>query len=346
MNRKVGAARPDRGMERADMTTLVIGGGGFVGLNIVEDLLGRGRDVVLFDVAPPPLAALRAFEGLPGTLRVVAGDVTQPGSVAGAMDPGVDTMIYGAAVTAGLDRDRSDPELTMAVNLDGFLGALRVARDAGLGRVINLSSAGAYGAAAFRGAGPLAEDDPAPDPQSIYSITKFASERIGARMAEVWGLDVINVRLSAVFGRWERRTGVRDTPSPQFQILEALTAGRTALVERLDDRDWIHAPDVANAVTSLLDAKSLQHRLYNISTGQTFSVLSWGERMAAHFPNGSCRLAEPGEPANVLLHAPQDRRPLAIDRLRADTSFKTCQELGQTVDQYLEWARSIGSVYN
>ncbi|MDA0961323.1 MAG: NAD(P)-dependent oxidoreductase [Proteobacteria bacterium] len=327
------------------MGTLVIGGGGFVGLNVVEHLLAQGRAVTLFDIAPPPDAALTALQSLPGDLRLVTGDVREADTVAQAIGGDVDTMVYGAAVTAGMERDREAPEATMGVNLDGFLGALRAARDAGIRRVINLSSAGAYGAAAFRGRGPLSEQDEVADPQSIYSISKFASERVGDRMAEVWGLDVVSVRLSGVFGRWERRTSVRDTPSPHFQIVEALKAGKPAIVERLDERDWIYAPDVARAVDALLNTSVLSHRLYNVSTGQTWSVLAWGEAMAARFTGGVCRLAGPEEEANIMLHAPSDRRPLCVEKIRKDVTFPVCYDIDQSVEDYHGWLRLEGADY-
>lgn len=322
------------------MAVLVIGGGGFVGLNIVEQLLGQGESVTLFDLDAPPEAALAVFKSLSGELRTVTGDVCESSAVAAAITPDVDKMVYGAAVTAGTDRDREAPEKTLSVNLDGFMGALRAAHEAGLGRVINLSSSGAFGAAAFEGEGPLHEDEPAPDPRNIYAITKFASERVGLRMAEIWGLDVINVRLSGVFGRWERQTSVRDTPSPQFQILEALQSGKPAIVERMDKRDWIYATDVARAVHALLFAQSLQHRLYHISTGNRWSVLSWGQAMAAHFPGGECRLAERGETPNIALHAPTDRRPLSIDRLINDVGYQPRFDLKKSVEDYVAWSRS------
>ncbi|MEO1679273.1 MAG: NAD(P)-dependent oxidoreductase [Pseudomonadota bacterium] len=326
------------------MALIVVGGGGFVGLNIVEHALAAGRAVILFDITPPPDAALTIFEELPGTLRFVAGDVRDASALAGAVTPDVDEMVYGAAVTAGLERDRAAPEITLGVNLDGFLVALRAAQEAGVRRVINLSSAGAYGAAAFRGSGPLREEDET-DPQNIYGITKFASERVGTRLAEVWGLDVISVRLSGVFGNWERRTGVRDTPSPHYQILEALRAGRPALVERADARDWIYAPDVARIVARLLAAPSLSHRLYNVSTGMTWSVSDWGAAMAKHFPGGLCRLVRPGETPNVALHAKEDRRTLSIDRLHTEIGDPRCITLEQSVKNYADWAGLVGDRY-
>ena len=57
------------------------------------------------------------------------------------------------------------------------------------------------------------------------------------------------MRLSAVFGPWERSNDVRDTPSPQAQILAAMQEGYEAvLLSRPGVRDWIYAVDVAEGV--------------------------------------------------------------------------------------------------
>ncbi len=324
--------------------TLVIGGGGFVGLNIVEHLLARGDAVRLFDLGAPPEAARAFLADLPGALEVQTGDVCSADAMARAM-AGVGDVVFGAAVTAGPERDRTAPERTLDVNLGGFLAALRAAHDAGVRRFVNLSSAGAYGAAGFHGTGPMTEDDPAADPRTVYSITKFASERMADRMGEVWGLDTVSVRLSAVFGRWERRTGVRDTPSPQMQILAAFQDGKPALIDRVDHRDWIYAPDVARAVAALLAAGTLPAPLYNVSSGRRWAVLDWGRALAAHFPGAVCRLAEPGEAATIDLFAPEDRRPLSIDRLVRDTGFAPCFDIDQSVNDYHAWAQKIGPGY-
>lgn len=321
------------------MRTLVAGGAGFVGLNIVEHLLRAGEDVTIFDLGAVPDKAQRAFADLPGRLTCLQGDVTNPEDVARAFAPGADAVVCAAAVTAGEARDRATPELTLSVNLNGVMNLFRGAKDAGSRRVINLSSAGAYGAAAFRN-DVLDEAQTVADPVSIYSLTKFASERIGDRMAEVWEMDILSVRLSAVFGRWERKTSVRDTPSPQHQILQAALSGTPARLARRDARDWIYAPDVARAVIALRDAPTLRHRLYNISTGETWSVSDWGAALAAEMPGFDCAVAGPGETANIDLFATTDRGPMNIDRLVADTGFAHRYGLQQSVADYREWALS------
>jgi UDP-glucose 4-epimerase len=324
------------------MKTVVVGGAGFVGLNIVEHLLEMGEDVVIFDVGDVPIAARAAFEALPGQLHTCLGDVRDPVNIVRALTGGADALVYGAAVTAGPDRDRSDPERTLEVNLNGYLNTLRAARDAGIRRVINLSSAGAYGAAAFAtaasGEGLLEEDRTNADPVSIYSITKYASERIGDRMAEVWDMDITSVRLSAVFGRWERKTSVRDTPSPHFQILKAAIGDRLAILPRSDVRDWLYAPDVARAVHALRDASDLRHRLYNVSTGATWDLLDWGTGLAKLWPGFGCRLARTGEAATIDLHTTRTRKPLSIERLVADTGYQPRYGINESLADYHAWA--------
>ena len=228
------------------MRTLLFGGVGFVGLNIAERLLSEGESVVLFDRLPLPDAAVAAFAQLPGSLDIVQGDVTDMEAVTCALTYEIDAVVLGSAVTADAARETRDPETILQINLAALTPILRATRDAGVRRIVNLSSAAAYGRAAMDVA--QVDETVAPQPTGLYGITKFASEMIGGRMAELWSLDFVNLRLSAVFGPWERATGVRDTTSPQFQMTEAVRQGKPALLARPGVRDWVYAPDVARAV--------------------------------------------------------------------------------------------------
>jgi len=119
------------------MTTLVIGGAGFVGLNIVERLLQEGASVRLFDRVSPPESALRQFADLPGRLDVRLGDVTCHEDVHAAIDSSIVTIVLGAAITANSHRDDTDPSTVLAVNLSAVEPILAAARDAQVGRVVN-----------------------------------------------------------------------------------------------------------------------------------------------------------------------------------------------------------------
>lgn len=317
------------------MTVLVVGGAGFVGLNVTEQLLAAGRDVRILDRGPPPDAAVEAFARLPGRLSVVTGDARDGAAVAEAT-AGASRVVFGAAITSGPEREAAEPSAILEVNLNAFLGVLAAARSAGVARVVNLSSAGAYGRAAFL-PGVVAEERPA-DPESLYALTKFATERVGARMAALWGMDVRSVRLSAVFGRWERRTGVRDTPTPQFQIMEAAAAGAREVVLPGDiARDWIYGPDAARAILAVLDGDRLAHDLYNVSTGEVYGALAWGRAFAAARGGLEVRLAAEGEAPSLAFVTPPMRPPLSIDRLLADTPYRPAFGLAASARDAAEW---------
>ena len=325
------------------MNILIFGGTGFVGINIASALLARGHAVTLFDRGILPRAAGQAFAEVGGALSVIVADITNSRAVESTIARGFDAIILGAAITAGPAREAADPQSILQVNLMAQVPILMAAHRHGVGRVINLSSGSAFGAAAFRHA--LLDEGLPCEPISLYAITKFASERVAARLADLWQVDIISVRLSGVFGPWERLTGVRDTPSPQMQIVTALRQKKEAVLSRPGTRDWIYAPDVADAVAVLVEAPKPRHGLYNISTGNEWTALQWGQRLADLNPGFVCRLATSGEASNVDLHSDADRAPLSIARMTEEFGWRArfgCADSAADLNEW--WIRHGGGM--
>jgi UDP-glucose 4-epimerase len=317
------------------VSTVIFGGAGFAGLNIAEALLTQGRAVTIFDRAAVPSAALSAFAKRPGKLHAMRGDVTDVAAIERAIRPGTDAVIFGTAVTANAARDAADPELVLNTNLMSLIPILRQAKAAGVRRVVNLSSVAAYGAAGDRVA--LMDETTAVDPQSLYALSKFATERLAERLGTLWALDTISVRLCSVFGPWEYATGLRDTLSPHLQVMLAAESGQPALLPRPINRDWTFAPDMAAGVIAVLDAKAPKHRLYNITPGTTWSILDFGQALAKCRPGFECRIAKPGEAITVDPHAPSDRAPLSADRIATDLGWRAATTMAQAVKAYDAW---------
>ena len=99
------------------MNILVFGGTGFVGINIAAALLVRGHAVTVFDRGPLPRAAGEAFASFEDRFCVVNGDVTDTSAVEAIIAGGFDTIILGAAITAGPAREAADPRSILEVNL-------------------------------------------------------------------------------------------------------------------------------------------------------------------------------------------------------------------------------------
>ena len=246
---------------------LITGGAGFVGLNLLEALLARGEEVVVFgqEAALPPRAAA-AFP----KARVIQGDVNNADALRAVFRAHrIDRLLPFAAITAGPDRESTDPHGVLDVNLHGLIRTLEAARDAGgVRRVILPSSAAVYGESAYAHA-TLDEAATPPVPVSLYGVTKYAVERAGLRLCAHWGLDAVAARIGATYGPWERDTGLRDTLSPHLAIAQAARRGGEAVLPpaaRLS-YDWVYVRDLAAGLLALLDAEAPHHRVVNLASG-------------------------------------------------------------------------------
>ena len=319
------------------MSVLITGGTGFVGLGIAEALLARGEKVALYGLEPPPPAAKPAFERLQGKVIALIGDVRDTGGLERLIaDAKIDRIVHGAVITAGAQRERRDPRSILDTNLMGTLSVLEAAQRHPVRRIVLLSSAAVYGASGAR-AKALSEEDPTPNPETLYAITKFASERLALRQKALTGLDVVVARLSAVFGPWERDTGLRDTMSAPFQALALAIEGKEAVLSRPGLRDWVYVRDVASAVIALLDATKPKHGVYNVSTGFRWTVEDWCQRLARRYPGFAWRLSSDPAECTVDLFSTSDRAPLAIDRLTKEFGYSTRYDLDASFQDYMTW---------
>ena len=317
------------------MNVFITGGSGFVGLNLIEQLLSRGDRVVSFSLTPPPERAQRVFDELPGSLQHIDGDVCDAEAVDAALAlSGARRLIHAAVITAGIARERRAGAAIVSTNVNGAVNVLEAARRSRIERFIYLSSASVYGANALCGE-TLSEEYTAPLPESLYAVTKYAAEGIVRRYGAVFEMQVVAARLSAVFGRWEYDTGLRDTLSPPYLLAGMAIAGDEALLTDDGTRDWIYGPDAAAGIVALMDATTLRHDLYNVSTGREWSLQRWCELLAARYPAFSFRLG--GRPGTSGVLDPGRRSALAIERILGDTSYRPRFGPDEAFRDYIQW---------
>jgi nucleoside-diphosphate-sugar epimerase len=321
------------------VTILVTGGAGFVGLNVVEQLLARGERVVVADRNPLPAIAQADFERLPGRFERLHLDVASADSVAdviGTTKPA--KLIHLAAITAGAERDAADPRSIAMVNFVGTINVLEAARHHGVGRIVCASTGALYGAAGIDVAHPLDEIDDRPVPQTMYGITKHAAERTALRLRELWQLDLVVGRLAMVYGRWEYATGVRDTISPVWKVTRmALRGGETAVFPDSGALDWIYGADIGRALIALLDAPAPRHAVYHLGVENPWPLAAWCEALRARFPSFAYRTTPDASQWTVPGIASKMRTPFSARRLREDLGFAAAYPLARACDDYLAW---------
>lgn len=323
------------------MAYLVIGGSGFLGLNLAEQLLSADKHVILYDLAPPPAAAVEMLKRLPGRLDVVLGDVLSRDQLETAIQGRrIDHVIHAAAITAGAHRELAEPRRIAEVNLLGTIEALEFARRHQVKRLVYVGTGSVYGASGLKGAAELEEDVELPLPASMYGITKYAAERTCLRYRELSGLDLVVARLAMVFGRWEYHTAARDTLSLPVQIYQLALHGKAAVLPQGALSDWIYAPDAARALIALADADRPEHTVYNIGTGMPWPLSAWCDRVRASFPGFSYSFSADPNQLTVGALAVKGRKPFAARRLGEGLGFRAQYPLDAAYEDYENWLRS------
>lgn len=278
---------------------LITGASGFVGLNLLEQALARGRTVVGLSHAPVAAATAGSLRALPGRWIEAVGDVRDRSLLDDLMsEHRVGLVLHMAAITASIERERAASDEIVSVNLGGLASVIGAAARARAARFVYVSSIAVYGGQQADGS--LIDEDAPHAPQTLYAITKSSGEAITGRLCAVHGIDWITTRLGRVYGPHEHDTGVRDTLSQIHQVTQHALAGRAVSFERNCIKNWSYAPDVATQLLTLADAPAHGHRVYNLGTERAWSLADWCGRLAARYPAFRYHVGTTPRPDNAV----------------------------------------------
>jgi nucleoside-diphosphate-sugar epimerase len=173
-------------------TAFVTGATGFVGINLVIELLQQGWEVTCLHRAGSDLKYLQHHP-----VRLKLGDLADPESLEQAVPEGVDAVFHVAGDTSSWSRQNA---VQTAINVAGTRNVIGAARKRGAKRFVLTSTASAYG----RQDGPLSEECPstAADSWINYERSKWLSEE-EVRRAVREGFSAVILNPCAVFGPYD-----------------------------------------------------------------------------------------------------------------------------------------------
>lgn len=320
------------------MATLVTGGTGFVGANIVRDLARNGHQVICFDINGPD-QLLEQFVGESSSqVTYVQGDIVDRASVErlGSGHP-IDKIVHAAVYTVNreaLETERSRD--VIAINVEGTANLLELARTQQVSRFIYVSSGAVYGLA-LPGDQTLNEDTH-PAPQNLYGITKFASEMLTRRYGELHSISTASLRLSTPYGPMERVTGHRAVMSVFYDWTGRGVRGENIIAEDMDQgRDFTYITDMADGIRTVLDAPSLSHTLYNITAGRWVTFQEVLDQVLELSPSTQVvtPAASPVKPGGESY----SRGPLSAQRLLDDLGWTPKYDLKAGLADYIQWRK-------
>ena len=241
------------------MRYLVTGGAGFIGSNMVDELVRRGHDVVVLDDLSTGKEANLADVRQKVDFR--QGSITDLDTVQAACK-GMDYVIHLAARTS-VPKSVVDPLETNRVNIDGSLNVLVAARDAKVKRVVYAASSSAYGETPTL---PKVETMPS-EPISPYGVTKYVGELYAQVFGRVYGLENASVRYFNVFGPRQDTTSQYSGVLSRFML--AVIEGQPPVIygDGEQSRDFTYIDNVVDETLRACEAKGASGKVFNGGTG-------------------------------------------------------------------------------
>jgi nucleoside-diphosphate-sugar epimerase len=246
------------------MRYLVTGGAGFIGSNMVDELVRRGASVTVLD----DLSAGKEnnLAGVRDKIDFHRGSITDLETVQKAC-AGADFVIHLAARTS-VPRSVKDPIESNRVNIDGTLNVLVAARDAKVRRVVYAASSSAYGETPTL---PKVESMQ-PAPISPYGVTKYVGELYAQVFGRVYGLENACVRYFNVFGPRQDPTSQYSGVMSRFML--AVLEGQIPVVygDGEQSRDFTFIANVVDETLRACEAQGASGMVFNGGTGARITL--------------------------------------------------------------------------
>jgi nucleoside-diphosphate-sugar epimerase len=240
------------------MNVLVTGATGYLGAEIVAQLLEAGASVIAWGRNPDRLAAIQArFSAYGGAIKVESVDLSGVRSVPAETD----VVVHAAAIRPPMSK--ANPGAMERVNVEGSQHIAQLAEQSRCRRLVYLSTQAVYGS---HGA-PWTEDSQVA-PETGYGRSKLAGELevLRSRIR-----DVVILRSARLYGvtpmaRWDELPG---------RFARAVASGQTLMIHGNGEQrfDLVHVRDASRAVAqAAMSPDKMAHAIYNVGSGRSVSV--------------------------------------------------------------------------
>ena len=257
------------------MNILVTGGAGYVGSVSARVLMASGHRVTVLDDL-----SRGHRDAIPEGAEFIECDLLDPASLDRALaEGGFDSVLHCAAL-ALVGESVTNPERYWRTNITGSLNLLDSMRSAGIGTLVFSSTCATYGEPEIV---PISEDCPT-RPVNPYGESKLAVDRMITAEAAAHGLAAISLRYFNVAGA---SGPCGEDHEPETHLIPNVLRAAQGRLEHVSVfgtdyptpdgtaiRDYIHVEDLADAhMLALEQARTGEHRIFNIGNGNGFSVL-------------------------------------------------------------------------
>lgn len=309
-------------------TYLVTGGAGFIGSNIVDELLRRGQRVRVLDNFST--GREENVADFASRVQIIRADVRDEEAVNAAVE-GADYVLHQAAL-ASVPRSIADPVANNQVNVQGTLNVLIAARRHGVKRVVYASSSSVYGDSEQL---PKVESM-MPNPKSPYAVAKLAAEYYCRVFGELHNVPTVSLRYFNVFGP-------RQDPGSQYSaviplFVKALLEGRSPAIhgDGEQSRDFTFISNVVNANLLACEAKITGARVYNIACGGRYTLNQLFGALRERIGTDAEPVYGPPRPGDVK------HSMAGIERIQKELGYRVEVSFEEGIDRTVQWYQTVG----
>jgi len=254
---------------------LVIGGLGFIGVNVSRRLSALGARVTVLtpSAARHPEAAADAITR---GARIVEGDLCDGGAMREAVAD--HAIVFNLAGRSGAVQSMEEPATDLDVNVRGnmvLLDAIRAVSPRA--KVVFVSSRLAYGTT---GSAPVSEDR-APAPTSIHAVHKVAVEQYLQLYGRIYGVPFTIARLSNPYGPGQPRERTAYGVVNRLIHLALADATLTIFGDGRQLRDYVYVDDAVDALLTLGASDASNGRMYNVGSGTGTPIVDMARTIVA-----------------------------------------------------------------
>ena len=256
--------------------SLVTGGAGFIGSNLVDKLIEEGHEVVVIDNESAECNEQFYWNPRADNHKLDICDYEFTRDLYTDVD-----YVFHLAAESRLQPAIKNPINAVTKNAVGTCTVLQCSREAGVKKVVYSSTSSAYGLNKY----PNYETDPN-DCLNPYSVSKVAGEELCTLYTKLYGLKTIILRYFNVYGERSPTTGQY---APVIGIfLRQKNAGEplTIVGDGKQRRDFVHVRDVANAniMSALANLEEECYgQVYNIGNGENISILEIAQMISDNY---------------------------------------------------------------
>lgn len=308
-------------------TVLVTGAAGFIGSNLVDELVDRGAQVIALDDCSVGQENNLSQAEASGRLEFIRGSILDRQLLAGLV--GRCTVVLHLAV-ACLRVCFDRPTYVHEVNATGTLWLLEECQkhNPNLKRFVYCSSSEVYGTALTA---PMTEEHPL-NPTTVYGASKLAGELYTQAFYRTYQLPTLIVRPFNTYGYREHYEGASGEVIPRFLVRLRNDRAPVIFGDGLQTRDFTFVTDTVRGILAAAECDQLLGEAVNIARGQEISIRDIASLMIELTGKSDLQTQfEPARPADVLRHFAD------VQKAQKLLGYRASIDIRQGLKLYLDW---------